>query len=68
MEGLSESEARRWSLQDQAIAYLQDAHWTLFHTEPRYGNKYGVEGRKHKTWRFGLMLLSHAANHIRQAQ
>jgi hypothetical protein len=54
----------RWNDDDQAIATLGDAHWNHFFSEPSYGRR-GVESRKHKAWRKDLLLLAHAAAHLR---
>lgn len=62
---LTPFEIDRWNSDDQAIATLGDAHWDHFFTEPRYG-KYGVESRKHRTWRKGLYVLERAAAHLRE--
>lgn len=57
-------EIRRWNNDDQALAYLLDAHWDAFFTEPRYG-KHGVESRKHQAWRKALGSLERAVIHLR---
>jgi hypothetical protein len=61
---MTQFEINRWNSDDQALATLADAHWDLFFCEPLYG-KQGVESRKHKVWRKGLMTLAHAALHLR---
>jgi hypothetical protein len=62
---MTKFEINRWNCDDQAIAYLKDAHWNTFFAEPRYG-KDGVESAKHKRWRMALRMLHRAADHLRE--